>query len=586
MQLFENTTPQQRKVAGVRLPRKPEEWRPAILEDALTKYPFLHEFVTEVHLQQLDSDTGNGVGSIMVTNRPPNVREGTITPVSKAAYIPFVVSNCMLKRMEIFGPGDGEFQPITEGRVRTALTDPDAQFYPSDKKTDPAGGVLVPPPRTYDELISKVGGVSDDLLGRKKKELEGLPKVATEKLGGMEKSAAEGVSTPVAVQFRPGKRYVEMRILHSDLTEKLAWVSHPGAAHILGSPVTDPKTVSLGARAEQVKEAEGEETFITCDKPTWGAVYMSGFRKEGMLFPNTVKVAGEETGEHLFVAEDGNYATTRDPRLLKVASRPAEIQSHSLAGTGFFSYGERVTEPVYVSEFYGELGQEKIAVMAGLDEKIILTRGPVTEVTKTAEGRYLIPRSMRFIGLRERRSIDLEKEASKNGPSLEYRSGYHYFHDLPSEWEKAGQGMTSSEAALYLAGFGDHRADETVKEAEQRRRVPICIDMGITKTAEEEEGLPYADLYPDEVDSLLKAALDIDDITTVDRAMSLHFMTPQKIMALKGAVPYYEKALRHLANLLFSAQLGMVSREVREETVVTAIRALDAVISRLKVLGA
>lgn len=581
MQLFEQSVPTRKKEAGSRLPRDASEWRPSILEDALTKYPFLHDYVTEVHIQQLDADSGNGVGNIMVTNQPPDVHGGKPTPTGQVIYIPFVISGRTLKRMEIFGTGNNEFFPVTEERVRRTLMDPNAQFYASDHKSETFDDNLVPPPRTYSEFISKMGGVSQDFLDRKISELDFVPGSYFEGISVHEKTAS--CPSVRAVQFHPRDTDVRIHILNDDWSEKVATLSHPAAAAMLGEPVDRVRTISLTDPAEGVKTAS--QDVIECDSPTWGSAYLSGRLTDGMLFPNVIKIAGDKTDEHLFVSKDGDYATTPLPQLLKSASAPSDIRSHSTLGMSFFSIGDQITEPVYVSEVYGERGEEKLAVMAGLGKKIILTKAPVDRITKVAEGKYLIPKTARLIGIRQRHDISITKKASESS-HIESRNGYHYFCDLPAEWEKAGQGLNAYEAALCLAGLGDPDADNTIKKAAKKGRVDIAVcDSAFVKCAEQKEESTLSDLLPSESDALLKSALEMDDLTTVDRAMSLHFMTPQTIMSIKGAIPYYETALRHLSSLLFTAQLGLVTRELREETIVTALRALDAVVSKLKVLG-
>ena len=81
---------------------------------------------------------------------------------------------------------------------------------------------------------------------------------------------------------------------------------------------------------------------------------------------------------------------------------------------------------------------------------------------------------------------------------------------------------------------------------------------------------------------LLKEAAALEDVTTVDKVLSLGFINPENVQTFVGWLPDIEEALGKLAGLLLAVRLGL--EDVPEDSVKSAMERVDEVISGLKKL--
>ncbi len=81
---------------------------------------------------------------------------------------------------------------------------------------------------------------------------------------------------------------------------------------------------------------------------------------------------------------------------------------------------------------------------------------------------------------------------------------------------------------------------------------------------------------------LLKEAAALEDVTTVDKVLSLGFLNPENVQTFVGWLPELEEALSRLAGLLIAVRLGL--EDVPENSVKSAMERLNEVVTGLKKL--
>lgn len=82
---------------------------------------------------------------------------------------------------------------------------------------------------------------------------------------------------------------------------------------------------------------------------------------------------------------------------------------------------------------------------------------------------------------------------------------------------------------------------------------------------------------------LIKEAAVLPDVQTVDTVLGLNFINAENIRMFASQVPYMEKALSMVCELILAARLGL--SEVPENAAARAARGIDDVIQGLKALG-
>lgn len=112
---------------GTPLPDAIEEWPHAILQEAFTKAPFIHQFDPEVIMEKVDerSRTAMGYLSLISPHRIEASRLSTVRASGiRQAKIPFVVQAGRLAPLDLLVDDTGSFLPLTDRRVRAAVFRP------------------------------------------------------------------------------------------------------------------------------------------------------------------------------------------------------------------------------------------------------------------------------------------------------------------------------------------------------------------------------------------------------------------------------------------------------------------------------
>lgn len=197
---------QQRR--GLPLPDALEEWPQAILQEAFTRAPFIHQFDPEVVMEKVDerSRTALGYLSLISPHRIEASRFSTVRASGiRQAKIPFVVQEGRLAPLDLLVDDTGAFLPLTDRRVRAAVFRPvgfDLGDMPSPR-TGLSDALSVPGSEGRRGGLLKAGEApavvttpSEDVIALARKKLE-------------EKKKAQGSTLSDALEMTPKKVYLE-----------------------------------------------------------------------------------------------------------------------------------------------------------------------------------------------------------------------------------------------------------------------------------------------------------------------------------------------------------------------------------------
>ncbi len=158
--------------------------------------------------------------------------------------------------------------------------------------------------------------------------------------------------------------------------------------------------------------------------------------------------------------------------------------------------------------------------------------------------------------------------------------------------EKVADEHTSfleADEAVFMAcclGLSTPYAMKKLAQAGQQGKVVLtgCRNvvpaMQMYKEAEERARAAYAEMPPKYL--LLKEAVGLDDVTTVDKVLSLGFLTPENISTFIDYLPDLEEATQKLAYVLMAARIGLP--DISEVSTKNAMERVDEVIEALRKL--
>jgi hypothetical protein len=146
-----------------------------------------------------------------------------------------------------------------------------------------------------------------------------------------------------------------------------------------------------------------------------------------------------------------------------------------------------------------------------------------------------------------------------------------------------------AEDAVFLAcalGMAAPMAIRKLAQAGQRGSVtipgcrPIVPAAELRKQAEEKATSILRGMPPKYL--LLKEAAGLDDVSTVDKILSLGFLTPENVGTFIDYIPEFEESIHRLAYLLLAVRVGLP--DVPELSVKNAMERLEEVLQSLKKL--
>lgn len=417
----------------------------------------------------------------------------------------------------------------------------------------------------------------------------------------VEKVASASVMPDVIQIERDGERYLYKEAASSEFNPKveeadrstlveqagedlIATVDRTGAATISTNP-----TVRENLEDEEISPIDyfGQYRVKTKD----------GKEIMGWVFPTVVDFDGTELPWKLFT--NGSQSNVQDEIVGSFAGKSTNILQGKPEGYGFF-YHVTSTGSVIATHPIEIQGRSESGFMAEsmMGDPLNITFNADVKAPVNNGGMVVLPKTMRWAPLGKERVqlVDNAADFIKTAMLKTAESSVRVISDKRT-WSFAGRPLEkvahrwreqlhAGDAMLVACSLGlepDFAVDTLVKAAQGGSvTVKGCRPLGTRKeklAAARDEVKELMDSLPARY-MMLKEAASLEDVTTVDKVLSLGFLNPANVETFVGWLPDLEKSLSKLAGLLLAVRLGL--EDVPETSVKSAMEKLDEVITGLK----
>lgn len=349
-------------------------------------------------------------------------------------------------------------------------------------------------------------------------------------------------------------------------------------------------------------------------KETWKVVTEPGIYRvkdsdgiheyTGWVLPSLRDPDGVDVPMAVFT--NGAVACVQDQIVGHRVATGVDLPSATPQGTGIFyaTGGSSIVATVPLAVMGSEAGMNDddsyiIKTLTGEDSRVRIVPG--TKNVVTSGGEYFMPSDARFLSLDDEKSVTLlsttdavaaNKEASLlsdgaidvigNGESFQL-----HFHGLPKLASVCPRNVGHDEAlfVLCLAGVSpDHAISKLASCYHLTERFP---GRDVTLLSDRYEAAKLASVEPSQKvmalrQHLIKEAAVMPDVSSVDALLSLGFINSENVQLFVSRIPYLEKALSMVCELVLGSRLGMT--ELPEQAGSRAARGLDSAIQGLKSL--
>jgi hypothetical protein len=358
---------------------------------------------------------------------------------------------------------------------------------------------------------------------------------------------------------------------------------------------TNP-VVSETAEDENISEVKEFGEYRV--KDTTGKEHM------GWVFPIVRDFDG--TSLPLIVFTNGTIGALQSKVVGSFVGRGTNIIKSKPEGYGFFyrtttSGGAVAFIPLEIKHpLVDQFGKAYMCETIDAEPIIVRPVSGFTGIQKIDEGHYAIPGDCKWAPLGDTiiKLIDdatlFVKESSlqKRGTSVKITSNGRYWSFRGPAVEKLAhvdkESLNGSDAYFLSCVLGmepKFALGQLIKSAKKGsstvygcRRIKLAQD--ILKESREEAEQLISKLPKKQY--LLKEAVSLQDINTIDKVLSLGFINPENIDIFISYIPDLEKAVSKLAELLVAIRLGL--SEISETACKSAMEKLDEVTIGLKSL--
>lgn len=418
----------------------------------------------------------------------------------------------------------------------------------------------------------------------------------------VEKVATASVLPDVIQIERDGERYLYKEASSSEFDPQVSEADRPTLVEQAGEDLiatvdqTGAATISTNPTVHE--SLEDEEISPIDYFGQYRVKTRDGKEIMGWVFPTVLDFDGTELPWKLFT--NGSQSNVQEEIVGSFAGKSTNIIQGQPEGYGFFYHVTSTGSVIAVHpiEIQGR-SEDGFFAESMMGDPINITfnddvRAPIDD----GEGTVILPSSMRWAPLGEERVnlIDNAADFIKLGMLKTAGSSVRIISDKET-WSFSGKPLEkvahrwreqlhAGDAMLVACSLGLHPdlAIDTLVKAAKDGSVTVkgCRPLGTRKeklAAAREEVKELMVSLPKRY-MLLKEAASLEDVTTVDKILSLGFLNPANMTTFVGWLPDLEKTLSKLAGLLLAVRLGL--EDVPENSVKNAMEKLDEVISGLK----
>lgn len=362
---------------------------------------------------------------------------------------------------------------------------------------------------------------------------------------------------------------------------------------------------------------EDSEQIVSADEyDHYSVKTKTGVSVEGVVVPHVMDFDQKRLGLKLFI---GKTMSTVQPEVFGVRLKNSrfhpESQVPKVGQTGTFLYQPDTkhalaTVPVTITGVTSDCGTVELRAqdLMGRPMKITLQQKSSFElhrIAKTAPGQYIVPSSMKWVGLEDMgevtNSVDdyAVKQAGErltNRPVTVIPTGFGQYsvRGVDKYARAMGADPTNLDGyqvkfILAALGAGSEKIAHIMKSASKRGSAEVhnlnFIPLSSEKVA---DARPLARAMSKVASSLkhnlLKEASYLENSQTVDALLSLNFVSPTNVAKYVGKLPALKSAISHLASMLLASRLGM--KEIPESAAASGMARLVEVVDGLERLKA
>ena len=332
----------------------------------------------------------------------------------------------------------------------------------------------------------------------------------------------------------------------------------------------------------------------------------------GWVIPNLIGLDGLVLPQAVFT--NGAVSMVQDQIAGVRAATGADLPNDEPKGIGVFYAGRegnvQATVPVVVKARQEIDGVPAWVVQTTEGEDTVLRYAPGLQGIEFVDGELFIPESAGFISLGEGAALSLEdggadslesvpggipaeKTASASTVTIKSSTGFDYRLSFANADKLAAlvrsRGELDHDDAMFVLALGgvSPQTASTKLAAAERGAVTlpvrdVVLFAELQKQASDETA-SLASLIGALRVSLVKEAASMPSSTTVDAVLSLGFINPENVRLFLARLPYLEKSLSMVCEMVIASRLGLTS--IPEGAASRAARALDAVITGLRGLA-
>jgi hypothetical protein len=351
------------------------------------------------------------------------------------------------------------------------------------------------------------------------------------------------------------------------------------------------------------KEHEKSDNWQVITSPGTYVVRATDGRKlTGWVIPNLMDLDGDIVPMALFT--NGAAAMVQEQIVGLRGGGILNLPASPPRGTGVFYYSDGAgsvvaTTPVMVTGLEESMSGGASWLVKSLTGEASRVRVvPDLKKMMALGGEFLIPPGAKFMALESETPValvaDRDLAKTSSGARINMRAAGDTvsmsFRGLPKLASYAGMGpMHQDRAAFVLALAGVDVGEIYTKIAEAQTRDIEFSGVSDVRPVDELIDLTKkeASEYSQQVRSLrkilVKEAATLPDAMSVDAVLSLGFINSENVRMYVTHIPYLEKCLSKVCELVLGSRLGLV--EIPEYAAARAARGLDEVIQGLRSLS-
>jgi hypothetical protein len=364
-----------------------------------------------------------------------------------------------------------------------------------------------------------------------------------------------------------------------------------------------------------VSASDGDASGESVVDSRWSVVETPGIYKvktihgkelTGWVLPHLIDLDGTKVPMAVFT--NGSQAMVQDQIVGARVGSGVDLPAAPAKGTGVFYCsgpgGVVATVPVLVLGAEGEMsGGDSYLVrsITGGESKVRLVPG-LKKIVATG-GEFHVPDTAKFLPLDKEGAVALcarvdelsKTSAARLEPKItvyggdgdEFSLRFEHLPKLASQFP-VRQDYETAVFALCLAGCSPKTAHTKLAEASTGGTLSVTGVFDLSLAADiVRETRKTASADSQQVTSLrrylVKEASTLPDVMTVDAVLSLGFINSENVRMFVSRIPYLEKALSMICEMLLASRLGL--NEVPEYAAARATRAVDDTIQGLKALS-